>query len=123
MVTQPNPAFPQLSAAMLHDVPAKIPNPIKTALRRRGAKSVAFAPIQYFEYIALSEEESEDEGDQDFAVDEEEENQIEDEDEITVVEPLEPVARLKPTLTIDTKEKPKDREIGKFESTCSMHGA
>jgi len=76
---------------MLHDAPVKSQNPIRNALRRRGAKSVAFAPVQYFEYTPPSDDErSEGEGPENAVTEEPEEVEqpAEEEDEITVVEPL-----------------------------------
>lgn len=57
---------------MLHDVPAKTQNPLRNALNRRRAKSVAFAPVQYFEYYVESEG-SDEEGEGESPVDEPEE--------------------------------------------------
>ena len=76
---------------MLHDAPVKSQNPIRNALRRRGAKSVAFAPVQYFEYTPPSEDEGSGGEEPDNGVTEEPgeaEQPAEEEDEITVVEPL-----------------------------------
>lgn len=83
----------QLSAAMLHDAPAKSQNPLRNALRRRGAKSVQFAPTQYFEYNPQSDIEGSDEEEVEGidATDEAEaveQPAEEEEDEITAVEPL-----------------------------------
>ena len=76
---------------MLHDVPVKSQNPIRNALRRRGAKSVAFAPVQYFEYTPPSDDEGSGGEEPENGVSEEPdevEQPAEEEDEITVVEPL-----------------------------------
>ncbi|KAF8425090.1 hypothetical protein EV426DRAFT_58652 [Tirmania nivea] len=83
-----------LSAAMLHDAPVKSQNPIRNALRRRGAKSVAFAPVQYFEYTPPSDDEGSGVEEPEIAVTEEPEEveqPVEEEDEITVVEPLQTI--------------------------------
>ena len=96
---------------MLHDAPAKSQNPIKNALRRRNAKSVAFAPTQYFEYTTPSDE-SEEEGEGEEGEEEGEEADVTtaattSDDDITLVEPLEitPRSVLKPTLAIDTGDR------------------
>jgi len=76
---------------MLHDAPVKSQNPIRNALRRRGAKSVAFAPVQYFEYTPPSEDEGSGGEEPESGVTEEPEEveqPAEEEDEITIVEPL-----------------------------------
>lgn len=95
---------------MLHDVPVKSQNPIRNALRRRGAKSVAFAPVQYFEYTPPSEDEGS-EGEEPAGPTEEPEEveqPAEEEDEITVVEPLQTnrstvaADAKKPTQTLET---------------------
>ena len=99
---------------MLHDAPAKSQNPIRNALRRRGAKSVAFAPTQYFEYAAPSD--SEEEGEEGEGEEEGEEADTAAaavDDDITAVEPLDitPRTTIKPVLAVDTGDR------GKF---CSL---
>ncbi|KAF8465382.1 hypothetical protein BDZ91DRAFT_795090 [Kalaharituber pfeilii] len=112
-----------LSASMLHDTPAKSQNPIRNALRRRGAKSVAFAPTQYFEYAAPSDEEAEGEegAEVTFTLEESEETDgmLEEEDEITPVEPLEIASRstTKPTPAVETIERDEDNKIRKTNTT------
>lgn len=91
-----------LSAAMLHDAPAKSQNPIRNALRRRGAKSVAFAPVQYFEYTPPSDDEGSEVEEPENGVTEEPEEveqPAEEEDEITVVEPF---PKSRSTVSADT---------------------
>ena len=76
---------------MLHDAPAKSQNPIRNALRRRGAKAVAFAPVQYFEYTPPSEDEGSGAEQPETGPTEEHEEveqMAQKDDAITVVEPL-----------------------------------
>ncbi|RDW94699.1 hypothetical protein BP5796_00462 [Coleophoma crateriformis] len=109
-----------LTSTMLGDQAEKSKNPLKKAIRRRGAKTVAFAAPTYFEASDneySSEEEEDGEGeyygqqDQQAAT---QETKAED-DDIVAVEPLKPRSELR-----EAKSEPAAAEANRAEPTAKL---
>ncbi|KAL2075801.1 hypothetical protein VTL71DRAFT_744 [Oculimacula yallundae] len=91
-----------LTSTMLGDQEAKSKNPLKKAIRRRNAKTVAFAAPTYVEASDIDYSTDEEDGEGDYygqngqqEQNGEQQEQVADEDEIKAVEPLKPRADIR----------------------------